>query len=248
MLVDEALVPLVLAGTSHRELPKLEIIRLVGELVAGRRLRHRFRQPQRSPHRDRRTEGRSQTRRHRPVLGGTRRHDADRGERRAARSRSVAPRRALHRPRRRRAPDQRQPRPHRATAALARRAAGRRRGQGGHRDDGDRRGARHHHGAGAGQPVSDGVRHDRHRAGRRRAATAVLQARCFADTAERAEHPRGRAGPRLHHVRGQGPTGSSSTSSRCTRPSNRSWSAPATSPNPRSCTSSWSRRACPPSC
>jgi preprotein translocase subunit SecA len=35
VLVDEALVPLVLAGTSHRETPKLEIIRLVGELTAG---------------------------------------------------------------------------------------------------------------------------------------------------------------------------------------------------------------------
>ena len=35
VLVDEALVPLVLAGTSHRETPKLEIIRLVGELVPG---------------------------------------------------------------------------------------------------------------------------------------------------------------------------------------------------------------------
>ncbi|MCT7661989.1 accessory Sec system translocase SecA2 [Mycobacterium deserti] len=35
VLVDEALVPLVLAGTSHRETPKVEIIRLVGELVAG---------------------------------------------------------------------------------------------------------------------------------------------------------------------------------------------------------------------
>ncbi len=34
VLVDEALVPLVLAGTSHRETPKVEIIRLVGELVA----------------------------------------------------------------------------------------------------------------------------------------------------------------------------------------------------------------------
>jgi preprotein translocase subunit SecA len=34
VLVDEALVPLVLAGTSHREMPKVEIIRLVGELVA----------------------------------------------------------------------------------------------------------------------------------------------------------------------------------------------------------------------
>ncbi|HKV17935.1 MAG TPA: accessory Sec system translocase SecA2 [Mycobacterium sp.] len=35
VLVDEALVPLVLAGTSHRETPKLEIIRLVGELTPG---------------------------------------------------------------------------------------------------------------------------------------------------------------------------------------------------------------------
>ncbi|MCV7377332.1 accessory Sec system translocase SecA2 [Mycobacterium alsense] len=35
VLVDEALVPLVLAGTTHRETPRLEIIRLVGELSAG---------------------------------------------------------------------------------------------------------------------------------------------------------------------------------------------------------------------
>lgn len=35
VLVDEALVPLVLAGTTHRETPRLEIIKLVGELVAG---------------------------------------------------------------------------------------------------------------------------------------------------------------------------------------------------------------------
>jgi preprotein translocase subunit SecA len=35
VLVDEALVPLVLAGTTHRETPRLEIIRLVGELTAG---------------------------------------------------------------------------------------------------------------------------------------------------------------------------------------------------------------------
>ncbi|MGA7051671.1 MAG: accessory Sec system translocase SecA2 [Mycobacterium sp.] len=33
VLVDEALVPLVLAGTSHRETPRLEIIKLVGELA-----------------------------------------------------------------------------------------------------------------------------------------------------------------------------------------------------------------------
>jgi preprotein translocase subunit SecA len=32
VLVDEALVPLVLAGTTHRETPRLEIIRLVGQL------------------------------------------------------------------------------------------------------------------------------------------------------------------------------------------------------------------------
>jgi len=36
VLVDEALVPLVLAGTSHRETPRLEIIRLVGELVGDK--------------------------------------------------------------------------------------------------------------------------------------------------------------------------------------------------------------------
>ena len=35
VLVDEALVPLVLAGTSHRETPKVEIIRMVGRLTAG---------------------------------------------------------------------------------------------------------------------------------------------------------------------------------------------------------------------
>jgi preprotein translocase subunit SecA len=36
VLVDEALVPLVLAGTSHREQPRVEVIRMVGELTAGR--------------------------------------------------------------------------------------------------------------------------------------------------------------------------------------------------------------------
>ena len=35
VLVDEALVPLVLAGTSHRETPRVEIIRLVGDLREG---------------------------------------------------------------------------------------------------------------------------------------------------------------------------------------------------------------------
>ena len=35
VLVDEALVPLVLAGTTHRETPKDEIIKMVGELTAG---------------------------------------------------------------------------------------------------------------------------------------------------------------------------------------------------------------------
>ena len=35
VLVDEALVPLVLAGTTHRETPRLEIVALVGELDAG---------------------------------------------------------------------------------------------------------------------------------------------------------------------------------------------------------------------
>ena len=53
VLVDEALVPLVLAGTSHREKPRLEIIRLVGALQAGDALRHRLRQPQRASDRGR---------------------------------------------------------------------------------------------------------------------------------------------------------------------------------------------------
>ncbi|ORA13940.1 accessory Sec system translocase SecA2 [Mycobacterium arosiense] len=35
VLVDEALVPLVLAGTTHRETPRLEIIQLAGQLEAG---------------------------------------------------------------------------------------------------------------------------------------------------------------------------------------------------------------------
>jgi preprotein translocase subunit SecA len=36
VLVDEALVPLVLAGTTHRETPKVEVIRMVGELIEGK--------------------------------------------------------------------------------------------------------------------------------------------------------------------------------------------------------------------
>ncbi|MDT5001127.1 MAG: preprotein translocase subunit SecA, partial [Mycobacterium sp.] len=36
VLVDEALVPLVLAGTTHREQPRVEVIRLVGELFADK--------------------------------------------------------------------------------------------------------------------------------------------------------------------------------------------------------------------
>ena len=35
VLVDEALVPLVLAGTTHRETPRLEVVDLVGRLTAG---------------------------------------------------------------------------------------------------------------------------------------------------------------------------------------------------------------------
>ncbi|WP_285034494.1 accessory Sec system translocase SecA2 [Mycolicibacterium sp. lyk4-40-TYG-92] len=38
VLVDEALVPLVLAGTTHRETPRLEIIRLVGEMTSENRV------------------------------------------------------------------------------------------------------------------------------------------------------------------------------------------------------------------
>ena len=138
VLVDEALVPLVLAGTTHRETPRLEIIRMVGELVPGKDYRHRRRPPQRAPHRRGRPQAREGARRHRHLLRGERQHHADRDQRRPARPRAAAARRALHRPRRPGAADQRLPRPHRAAAALARRAAGRRRGQGGHRDHRDR--------------------------------------------------------------------------------------------------------------
>ena len=59
------------------------------------------------------------------------------------------------------------------------------------------------------------------------------------------EHPRGRGRPRLHHRGRQERRRSSTTSPRCTRPASPSSSAPATSPNPRSCTSGWSRRGVP---
>ena len=38
VLVDEALVPLVLAGTTHRETPRMEILRLVGEMTSENRV------------------------------------------------------------------------------------------------------------------------------------------------------------------------------------------------------------------
>ena len=120
VLVDEALVPLVLAGTSHREQPRLEVIRLVGELQAGERLRHRRRQPQRPPDRGRRAQARKAARRNRSLLRGACRHHAHRGQCRAARARPAAPRRALHRARRRRAPDQLLAWPHRRSCSAGR--------------------------------------------------------------------------------------------------------------------------------
>ena len=176
-----------------------------GDHPAGRRadpgqgLRHRRRQPQRPPDRGGRAEAGGQARRDRPVLRGACRHHTDRGQRRAARPCAAAARHSLHRPRRRGAPDQRLPRSHRPAAALAGRPAGRRRGERGHRDHRDRRGARHHHRAGTDQPISDGVRHDRHRAGGRRAAAAVLQAGCLANPAEYSQHSRRRVRPGVHH-------------------------------------------------
>ena len=203
MLVDEALVPLVLAGTTHRETPRLEIIKLVGDLSAERD--YDTDSDSRNVHL---TE--AGARKVEKALGGIDLYSEehvgttlDRGQCRAARARAAAARRALHRPRRCRAPDQRLTRPHRAAAALAGRPAGCRRGQGGHRDHRDRRGARHHHGAGADQPIHNRVRHDRHRTGRRRAAAPVLQARRLTDTAEHPQHSRGRVRPGLHHRRRQ---------------------------------------------
>ena len=169
----------------------------------GHGLRHRLRQPQRAPHRDRRAEARGKARRHRPVLRGARRLDFDRSQRRTACPRAAAARRALHRSRRRGAPHQRVPRPHRPAAALARRPSSRSGGQGGHRDHRDRRGARHHHGAGPDRPVPDGVRHDRHGPGRGRTVAPVLQARRVTNSAEYSQHSRGRDRPGVHHGRRQ---------------------------------------------
>ena len=89
-----------------------------------------------------------------------------------------------------------------------------------------------------------GVRDDRYRAGRRRAAAPVLQARRLADPAEHAERPRGRGRPGLHHRRRQERRRRRAHQAESTRPASRCWSAPATSPNPRNCTNGSSRPAC----
>ena len=249
VLVDEALVPLVLAGTSHRETPKLEIIRLVGELVAGDGLRHRSRQPQRAPDRDRRPEGRGQTRRHRPVLRGTRRHDADRGERRPARARrcctatcttssATTPSHLINASRGRIAQLQRWP-------------------------DGLQAAVEAKEGI---EPTETGEVLDtitvqalisRYPTVCGMTGTALAageQLRQFyqlgvSPIPPNAPNIREDETDRVYITAGrQERRRSSSTSPRCTRPDSRSSSAPATSPNPRSCTSGWSRRACPRSC
>ena len=176
VLVDEALVPLVLAGTSHRETPKLEIIRLVGEMVPGTDY-------------DTDADGRNVhltdagAQKLEAKLGGIDLYSEEHvgttlTEVNVALHAHVLLQRDVHY-------IVRDDAVHlinasavdRPAATLARRAPGRRRSQGGHRDHRDRRGARHHHSAGADQPVPDGVWHDRHRAGRGRAAAPVLQAR-----------------------------------------------------------------------
>ena len=121
VLVDEALVPLVLAGTTHRETPKVEIIRMVGELTAG--ADYDTDADNRNVHL---TEAGAQ--KLEAKLGGIDLYSEEHvgttlTEVNVALHAHVLLQRdvALHRPRRRRAPDQRLTRPHRATAALARR-------------------------------------------------------------------------------------------------------------------------------
>ena len=138
VLVDEALVPLVLAGTSHRETPKVEIIRLVGELVAGKD--YDTDADSRNVHL---TETGAQ--KLEAKLGGIDLYSEEHvgttlTEVNVALHAHVLLQRDVHYIVRDDAVhlDQRVTRPHRAAAALARRPAGRRRGQGGHRDHRDR--------------------------------------------------------------------------------------------------------------
>ena len=63
-----------------------------------------------------------------------------------------------------------------------------------------------------------------------------------------AEHPRGRGRPGLHHRGRQDRRRSSTTSPRCTPPAARCWSARTMSPSPRNCTASCCAAACPPWC
>ena len=130
VLIDEALVPLVLAGSSGQgdaDLP-------MAEIVAGLRPRLHYRTDDDGRNVQLTDAGIRAAER---ALGGIDLYaagqlgHADPAQRGPARSRAAAARRRLHRPRRPGPPDQRLPRPGRPAPAVARRPAGRGGGQGG---------------------------------------------------------------------------------------------------------------------
>ena len=73
VLVDEALVPLVLAGTTHRETPRVEIVELVGDLTPGATTRPTPTGATSTSPRRARPKVEKAARRHRPVRRGARR-------------------------------------------------------------------------------------------------------------------------------------------------------------------------------
>ncbi len=199
VLVDEALVPLVLAGTTHRETPKVEIIRLVGELIAGKD--YDTDADSRNVHL---TEAGAQ--KLEAKLGGIDLYSEEHvgttlTEVNVALHAHVLLQRDVHY-------IVRDDAVHLINASRGRIAQLQR------WPDGLQAAVEAKEGIettetgevldtitvqALDQPVPDGVRHDGHRAGRRRTAAPVLQAWCLADSAEYSQHSRRRGRPRLHH-------------------------------------------------
>ena len=123
VLVDEALIPLVLAGSVGDADPVQDMAADRQPAAAPAALRGGRRAAQRLPDRRGRPDRRAGAGRHRPVRG-SQPGRADPAQRRAARPGAAAAGRGLHRPGRPDPAGQRVPRPGRPAAALAGRPAG----------------------------------------------------------------------------------------------------------------------------
>lgn len=173
VLVDEALVPLVLAGTTHRETPRMEIIRLVGEMTSENRVDDSLQYYDTDADRRNVHLTDAGARKLEKALGGIDLYSEEHigttlTEVNVALHAHVLLQRDVH--------HVRDNAVHLINASRGRIASLQRWPDGpqaaveakeGHRDHRDGRGARHHHRPGPHQPVPDGVRHDRYRAGRR---------------------------------------------------------------------------------